>query len=169
MYDKKIALAYVTAKNLVTVTPDDAMRLTHINIAFGLVNDDCTLNTCQLSNIGYISEFRKWNPSIKIVLSVGGWGAGGLGVRSAAQLHVRERVLQPHRQAGGRESPRGGGGPVHLLLRAYRAAAQGVFAPSRGGRSPAHRGGLHRLHDGHLRHPRVPAAVRTGGLELDRP
>ena len=77
MSEKKMALAYVTAKNLVTVTPDDAMRLTHVNIAFGLVHDNCTLNTCQLSNIAYIHTIRSWNPSLKFVLSVGGWGAGG--------------------------------------------------------------------------------------------
>ena len=73
---KNIILAYVWAKKLYTVTPDDAKRLTHVNIAFGLVNEDCTLNTCQLDDIGYIETIRKWNPDIKIVLSVGGWGAG---------------------------------------------------------------------------------------------
>lgn len=73
---KNIILAYVWAKKLYTVTPDDAMRLTHVNIAFGLVNEDCTLNTCQLDDIGYIDTIKKWNPDIKIVLSVGGWGAG---------------------------------------------------------------------------------------------
>ena len=73
---KNIILAYVVARKLFTVTPDDAKRLTHVNIAFGLVNEDCTLNTCQLDDIGYIETIRKWNPDIKIVLSVGGWGAG---------------------------------------------------------------------------------------------
>lgn len=77
MPNRKIALAYVTDRNLCSVTPNDAMRLTHINIAFGLVNDNFTLNPCQLSNIGRIREIRKWNPALKFVLSVGGWGAGG--------------------------------------------------------------------------------------------
>lgn len=73
---KNIILAYVVARKLFTVTPDDAKRLTHINIAFGLVNEDCTLNTQGLTDIDYIETIRKWNPDIKIVLSVGGWGAG---------------------------------------------------------------------------------------------
>lgn len=73
---KNIILAYVVARKLFTVTPDDAKRLTHINIAFGLVNEDATLNTVQLDDIGYIETIRKWNPDIKVVLSVGGWGAG---------------------------------------------------------------------------------------------
>ena len=49
---KNIILAYVVARKLFTVTPDDAKRLTHVNIAFGLVNEDCTLNTVQLDDIG---------------------------------------------------------------------------------------------------------------------
>ena len=73
---KNIILAYVVARKLFTVTPDDAKRLTHVNIAFGLVNEDCTLNRKNLGNIRYIDEIRKMNPKIKIVLSVGGWGAG---------------------------------------------------------------------------------------------
>lgn len=73
---KNIVLAYAWCEKLHMITPDDANRLTHVNIAFGLVNEDCTLNRKNLGNIRYIDEIRKMNPKIKIVLSVGGWGAG---------------------------------------------------------------------------------------------
>ena len=74
---KPIVLAYVVNRALINVTPDDAKRLTHVNIAFGLVGKDGLLDSHQLTNIDYIHTLRAFNPSLKVVLSVGGWGAGG--------------------------------------------------------------------------------------------
>lgn len=74
---KPFVLAYVVNRALINVTPDDAKRLTHVNIAFGLVGKDGLLDPHQLTNIDYIHTLRAFNPSLKVVLSVGGWGAGG--------------------------------------------------------------------------------------------
>ncbi len=71
---KKYALAYAMNEGLSVFTKEDLRCLSHINLAFGLVN---LVDMGQLTNIGLIETFRKWNPEIKIVLSVGGWGAGG--------------------------------------------------------------------------------------------
>lgn len=69
-------IAYVMNHSLPTVTEADVKKLTHINLAFALVKDG-QLDLQQLTNIGLIQTFRVWNPELKIILSVGGWGAGG--------------------------------------------------------------------------------------------
>lgn len=73
---KKYALAYAANDSLPVFTKEDLLCLTHINLAFGLVKGR-ELDMSQLTNIGLTGRFREWNPQIKIVLSVGGWGAGG--------------------------------------------------------------------------------------------
>lgn len=73
---EKYALAYATNEGLTVFTKEDLNCLSHINLAFGLVKDGL-LDMGRLTNIGLIKVFREWNPDIRIVLSVGGWGAGG--------------------------------------------------------------------------------------------
>lgn len=73
---KNYALAYATNAALPLFNQQDLRCLTHINLAFGLV-DGHKLDTSQLTNISLTQQFRAWNPDIQIVLSVGGWGAGG--------------------------------------------------------------------------------------------
>lgn len=74
---KKYVLAYSMNPGLTVFTPEDLQALTHINLAFGLVKEG-RLDIGQLTNIGLCEKFRDWNPDIKIILSVGGWGAGGV-------------------------------------------------------------------------------------------
>ena len=74
---KPMILAYVCDEALPTVTADDAKRLTHINIAFGVIGTDGLLDTHKLKHIALIHALREYNPSLQFVLSVGGWGAGG--------------------------------------------------------------------------------------------
>jgi chitinase len=73
---KKYALAYAMNEGLPLFTKEDLQCLTHINLAFGLVKDGL-LDMSQLTNLSLIETFRAWKPEIRIVLSVGGWGAGG--------------------------------------------------------------------------------------------
>ncbi len=72
---KKYALAYAMNEGLTVFTKEDLHCLTHINLAFGLVKDGL-LDISGLTHMGLIETFRAWNPEIKIILSVGGWGAG---------------------------------------------------------------------------------------------
>jgi Chitinase len=69
-------IGYVGDGYLPHVTEEDAKILTHINIAFGLVENGFVKYT-HLKNSDYIAKIRSYNPDIKILLSVGGWGAGG--------------------------------------------------------------------------------------------
>ncbi len=73
---KKYALAYAMNDSLPMFTGEDLKCLTHINLAFGLVKGN-ELDMSMLTNIELTEKFRLWNPEIKIVLSIGGWGAGG--------------------------------------------------------------------------------------------
>lgn len=73
---KPIILAYVTNRALSMVTQEDARLLTHINLAFGVIKDGL-LDMGQLTEIGQVERIRAFNPDLKIVLSIGGWGAGG--------------------------------------------------------------------------------------------
>jgi len=75
-YCKYYKIGYVVDRYLEHVTQEDANILTHINIAFGLV-DDGKVKIDHLKNTAHIARIRELNPDIKIVLSVGGWGAGG--------------------------------------------------------------------------------------------
>ena len=72
-------LGYVTNGALPTVTEDDARRLTHINLAFGKVKDGL-LDMHELTNMGDVERIRSYNPGIRFVLSIGGWGAGGFSI-----------------------------------------------------------------------------------------
>ena len=73
---QKYALAYAMNDSLPMFTKEDLNCLTHINLAFGLVKGN-ELDMSMLTNIGLTEKFRQWRPEIKIILSVGGWGAGG--------------------------------------------------------------------------------------------
>lgn len=71
-----VKIAYAMNASLPGVTREDARKLTHLNLAFGLIREGM-LDLSGLSNIGLVQKIRKWNPQLRIVLSVGGWGAGG--------------------------------------------------------------------------------------------
>jgi len=73
---ENLILGYVTDRALPGVTEEDARRLTHINLAFGVLKDSL-LDMSHLPHIGEVRRIRALNPQLKVVLSVGGWGAGG--------------------------------------------------------------------------------------------
>lgn len=73
---KHCIIGYAMNPSLSTVTREDTLKLTHLNLAFGLIKDGLP-DLGILPDIGLIDTFRRWNPNLKIVLSIGGWGAGG--------------------------------------------------------------------------------------------
>ena len=78
---ERYMLGYVTDGALEGVTREDAERLTHINLAFGVIREGL-LDMSHLPHIGEVERIRKLNPKLKFVLSVGGWGAGGFSLMS---------------------------------------------------------------------------------------
>lgn len=72
--DSYYVLAYVTAG--ATSIPDTKL-ITHINYAFGVVNE--TFNGIDIQNkdrLLLISGLKEKAPRLKVLLSIGGWGAG---------------------------------------------------------------------------------------------
>ncbi len=70
-------IGYVNENDMLTVREDNAIALDIINIAFGHIVDEKLVWNCKEDCAKGMERLRKLNPSIKIVLSVGGWGAGG--------------------------------------------------------------------------------------------
>lgn len=69
-------IGYVGDGYLDRFTEEDANMLTHINIAFGHVEDG-KVKIRHLKNMEHLERIRAYNPDLKILLSVGGWTIGG--------------------------------------------------------------------------------------------
>jgi len=70
----RVVASYVTSWS--SVMPDPTL-LTHINYAFGHVND--TFNGVRIDNVGRLKSIvalKSKNPQLKVVLSIGGWESG---------------------------------------------------------------------------------------------
>lgn len=85
----KMILGYVRESNL--VTEDDAKKLTHINIAFGELRVDGSIDVYHLDISDNINSIRKWNPDIKIVISIVPKEAEAFTVCSASE-ELRKKV-----------------------------------------------------------------------------
>ena len=74
--------AYVSgdARGMRAVTAEDASRLDLINIAFGTIRDGLLWYPRIEETKTEIDRLRAVKPELKILLSVGGWGAGGFSV-----------------------------------------------------------------------------------------
>ena len=66
----KMVLGYVF--DFMTITEADAKKLTHINVAFGNLTDDQGIDLAgSMTEVPHIRQVRRWNPDIKIILSMG--------------------------------------------------------------------------------------------------
>jgi len=71
-----IISAYVAENTFSELRPGDAERLTHINFAFAVVKNGRG-SVGHWKNSEAVREFTRNKGHLKIILSVGGWGAGG--------------------------------------------------------------------------------------------
>ncbi len=77
-----MVLGYATGKGLDGITQADAQRLTHVNVAFGVIENGLLSMRCLPDLRKQLERVRGLNPRLKIVLSVGGWTAGGFSLMS---------------------------------------------------------------------------------------
>ena len=79
---ERILLGYANRKGLEVITKEHARMLTHLNLAFGVIKDGllCMDHLPKLRE--QLPLIREMNPSLKIVLSIGGWTAGGFSLMS---------------------------------------------------------------------------------------
>ena len=96
--DSKVVVAYVTSWS--DVMPDPQC-MTHINYAFGHVNE--SFNGVKIDNeerLKQIVDLKKQKPDLKVLLSIGGWGSGRFSEMAANDEYRRafavdcERVVE---------------------------------------------------------------------------
>lgn len=76
-----------------TRMPDPTL-LTHINYAFALINDDFeTLDIKKVSRLQQVVALKNQNPDLKVILSIGGWGAGNFS-EMAGDANHRKKFAQ---------------------------------------------------------------------------
>lgn len=103
-FGKKVVVAYLTSWT--DVMPNPAY-VTHINYAFGHVNE--TFNGIRIDNedrLRSIVDLKKNFSSLKVLLSVGGWGSGRFSEMAAAENNRKQfaadcqRVVEAFRLDG---------------------------------------------------------------------
>src|SRR5690606_10659156 len=81
--DKRIVVAYVTSW---TERMPDPTYVTHVNYAFGHVND--SFDGIRISNpdrLARLTALKTTHPSLHVLLSVGGWGSGRFSEMAASK------------------------------------------------------------------------------------
>lgn len=86
---RKKLIGYVSTKDLSFLSATDIKALDVINLAFGHINGGCVIYAPDYL-IEECIRIRKENPECKIVLSVGGWSAGGFS-EAASSKEGREK------------------------------------------------------------------------------
>lgn len=89
MSQKKV-IAYCFTKNLKKMTEEDIKLLDVVHIAFGLIKEGEVVWKGKSAAL-QIKRIRQANPAVRIVLSIGGWGADGFS-QAAMTRQGREKA-----------------------------------------------------------------------------
>ncbi len=83
--NRKLMLApYITENSVDRVRVSDIMRMTHLNIAFAHVKDS-VVHIADLKLLDRIEIYKRINPDLKVILSIGGWSADGFSQAAMTQ------------------------------------------------------------------------------------
>lgn len=91
MSKKYKVVGYAGDGSLKTLRKEDLLKLTHLNIAFGHVVD-AEITVDHMKELDHLHEMKKMNPDLTILLSVGGWSAGGFS-EAAATAEGRQKMI----------------------------------------------------------------------------
>lgn len=80
-----IFAGYTVASALPHITPAQAKKLTHLNIAFGVVEDNLISIEAIRRFFRFIPKLREFNPELNILLSTGGGNAFGHGTATDSE------------------------------------------------------------------------------------
>ena len=58
---KYYSIGYAVNDGLPEVTREDVQKLTHMNLAFGLISENGLLDLHQMTHLDLIPQFRDWN------------------------------------------------------------------------------------------------------------
>ncbi|MGP1432682.1 MAG: glycoside hydrolase family 18 protein [Catonella sp.] len=86
---RKKLIGYVSTKDLSFLSVSDIRALDVINLAFGHISNGCVIYAPDCLLEEYV-RIRKENPECKIILSIGGWSAGGFS-EAASSKDGREK------------------------------------------------------------------------------
>ena len=79
--------AYVAGR-LGEVTADDVSKLDVINLAFGTLKDGLLIYPAAEEAKAEIVRWKQTNPALKVLLSIGGWGAGGFSTMARTEAGI---------------------------------------------------------------------------------
>ncbi|OKP89866.1 chitinase [Paenibacillus helianthi] len=82
--EKYIVAGYVLDSKLSEMTQEDLNKLTHLNVAFGHVRND-EIRTDHMKHMEVLDEIKRDHPELNLLLSVGGWSAGGFSEAAATE------------------------------------------------------------------------------------
>ena len=101
MPGKYIAAGYASDAVLPEIRQQDLDQLTHLNVAFGHVRED-EIRIDHMRNVDAVRIIKAKHPELSILLSVGGWSAGGFSEAAsspAGRMKMAEsavRLLEEH-------------------------------------------------------------------------
>ncbi|MCK9859326.1 glycoside hydrolase family 18 protein [Paenibacillus sp. ATY16] len=87
-----VVAGYASDNHLAELTGEDLAKLTHLNVAFGHVKSDA-ISTDHLRHLDELARIKKERPQLNILLSVGGWSAGGFS-EAASTEEGRNRMAE---------------------------------------------------------------------------
>lgn len=96
-----IVAGYAVDAVLPEMKREDLLKLTHLNVAFGHVRND-EITTEHLKNAEVLHAMKREHPSLTLLLSVGGWSAGGFSEAASTEegrsrmAASAVRVLESH-------------------------------------------------------------------------